>query len=492
MEPLNVIGVNDNLNFYYPQLFNRCEVYNDLASLLLVNIYKIWAHSKKIKYAFYSQFEKDIYYNSSNFFVLNNPIDKFIVSGQIETIKINYNRTTWIPYVIVKIDDNSINEQNQSEMNYISFNITDSVLQSADIKLDDLVRGQHIKLLCHKVNFQNGNIDVLQIINYNFALNNQIHHWNNCLIFWNSYSNLEWICNENNFVQTSPLLLSPVLPTESSQSKDSLNNSNNIEIIDITDSNMIPYLDLNSKSPIHDNLNTKNHLTRTKPLLQIDENVDYGKDNTSFESDDNKVAGVTEKSFQNILLAKCIELDVPIYTNILYQSLYLPLRQLSNLQLQNQTLPHLEHFTLENLMSQIFFNQLHKLQETKLINLIRNGNEIDNKILKNIYKYCENKSNYWFRLQLTFIKLNLTRISNDWVQKYGWERKISTRVDDFNAVTDYNNKLIILLIKIVLRKAGKILKKWFFDLSSLNDKEQSQLGTSSDQDDIVYLHLSYE
>lgn len=492
-EPLNVIAIIDNLNFYYPQLFIQNEIYNELVPILMLNIYNIWSHSKRIKYKCYSQFENEIYNN--NLFILNNPIDKFIVSGQIQTIKIVYDRITLIPHVTLKIDDNSINERNQLEKNFITFHINNNFFQLANVDLEKLIRGQHIKLLCNNVNFQKGIVEVLQIINYNFSLQNQISHWNNCSNFWKLYSDQEWNFNDHISLQSSPLLLSPISQPNLTQTKDtsvdhnsnvSLDNKNAIEVIDISDPNEIPPLNLNSKSNL--------------PNESI---IEERPGDESLEMTNTKIVGITDKSFQNLLLEKCIELPVPIYTNDLYQSLLIPLQQLSNLQLQNQSLPHLKHFTLENLMSQNFFNHLNKLKDFKIIKVIGNGNEINNKILKDLYKYCQDKSNYWFKLQLTLVKLNLTQISIDWVNNHGWERMNLRSLDDIEVDTAISSKLVILLFKIVLTNATKILKEWFFDLSLLNQKNNKQKFTSNtnidnelirnkDTDDVVYLHLSYK
>lgn len=409
----------NNWNYYITNLFHQNKVYqyNNL-HLLLSKLASIYAHSLSL-YNYnnnntYKQNEQYLFWN-------NNPLNTFVVSGNIISYHWKYFNNS--EYVIFKIDDNSLHHH-QHTSTTPHFIINKSALPHT--LTNNLHSLKNIKCLVGNPKFQHNELQIIEIIQFNFNLSQQIQFWYRAIDDLFTLDNQVWDLEQ--------------------QQHRAATHSNNQIYIETLNNNII-----------------KNNLTVLSPYLHPQDHDDMSSIDLSMVSDNlsetedqptQQAPAPSLKSLNYNFLDTIYNYHqiVPTATNISITDLY-QFNGLNDL-LDQYTQAHTKTtISASILKSSLFNNILHNYQSMGLISLYNNNNNCNIKPYLQLLASIIPKCTKWLKLQTKINTINFIQI----------QQSFKPHIPNLNVET------ILAMYKVVMNAftaRGKLVQEWYVELDS--------------------------
>lgn len=481
-------------NLYIPLLFTHNRLYNYKLHCLLIDLQKIWYYSLEI----FKDNDFCYKFNKNFLFWNNNPINKFLICGNIISYRYKYINNT--EYIIFKIDDNSFNNNNNNKNNgqklYLpKFIINRNLLTS--YMDEDLQKLKNIYIEVSEIDFFNDTIRIDKIVKYNFDLLEQIQFWKLAINDKLCFQDYIWIIektsntSENNNNDTGTDTDNKCNNSSISQQHifiESLNNNiikRNLEILspyldpeDVSSSNDISLISELEKSSQNvqeqDNEDSSFINISTEGLIEfskLDNNINSGSssdankrktdyknsnDTNSYNINNRMTMKMLNYSFLSTLYN--YHLLVPTAQNISIVDLYkfnglndmLEQYILSQKQIKEAGRGNSE-ISANLLKSTLFQNILSKYETMGLLSLFNNVNNCNLKPFLQLLSFIDSKCQTWLRLHIKINAINFEIICHSF-------RGIIPKLDV---------ETILSLFKIVLNNltlSDPRINTWYFEL----------------------------
>lgn len=452
-------------NIYIPSLFNQNKLYNHTVNCLLIDLQKIWSYSLNIS-KFLSH-TTTIITTANILFWNNNPINKFIVCGNV--ISYNFKYFNNQEYIIFQLDDNSFNNNNNYNISkehkddiHLPKFIINKILIDDDLLLssNNLNQLKNLHIEVSNCNFIHDTIQINKIINYNFTLLEQIQFWKLAIddklcfqdYIW-TIQRIDSYSNENKSNNNSKDLRQQIFI-------ENLNNNiikKNLEILS-------PYLEptnvesSNDISMISDLDKSKESLLEKDPSIisinTIDEEECKEESTTKKQENPTNTNNMkfTRKELSYSFLATLYNyhLLMPNMTHITIIDLY-QFNGLNNL--LNETIATKQRRTLSGtiMKSTLFQNIISEYEQMGVIALYNNDNDCNLKPFLQLLSFIDSKCRTWLKLHTRINTINFQVIRQSFKE----------------IIPNLDSKTIISLYKIVLNdlaSSDRTIKKWYFEL----------------------------